>query len=568
MSSGQGENRNSKLKLPVLRGLLPLDRSRIGPDVVAGLTLAAVGIPQAMGYAKIIGVPVTLGLYTLLLPLVAFALFGASRHLVVAADSATAAMVASALISAQAPADSPRYVALTGLVALVAAGLLLVARLFRLGFLADFLSRTVLVGFLTGVGLQVAVSQLHGVLGIAKGGEGIFGPLKYSWKHLGDVQPTSVGISAAVLVLVFGVLHFFPRFPALLLAVLGAITASAAFGLGAKGVELVGAVPSGLPHLGLPDVAWGDVAGVFEVAFSCCVVILAQSAATARVYSARYGEEDDPNGDLVGLCLANFAAGLGGTFVVNGSPTQTATVDAAGGRSQLAQLTTAASLVVVLLFLAGPLSYLPEAALASVVFYIGLKLIKIGPLADIFRKSPSEFWVALLTTATVVAVGVRQGILLALVLSLLQHVRRGYRPPTAVVLHDPVRHWRMDAPEPGRMIEPGMVMYWFGGSLYYANASHFAGESRRLVHDSPTPVRWFVLEASAIPSIDYSAGQTLRELQADLAASGVVLAIVFASPGLRADLDREGVTEEVGAGHVFNTARECLEAFRAAERGG
>lgn len=566
MSSGRNENRTAKLKVPVLHGLLPLDRSRIGPDVVAGLTLAAVGIPQAMGYAKIIGVPVTLGLYTLLLPVIAFALFGASRHLVVAADSATAAMVASALITAQAPADSPRYIALTGLVALVAAALLLMARLFRLGFLADFLSRTVLVGFLTGVGLQVAVSQLHGILGIAKGGEGIFGHLKFTWEHLGDVQPWSVAISAAVLALVFGVLQFFPRFPALLLAVLGAIAASVAFGWGAKGVELVGAVPSGLPHLGLPAVAWGDVAGVFEVAFSCCVVILAQSAATARVYAARYREEDDPNGDLVGLCLANVAAGLGGTFVVNGSPTQTATVDAAGGRSQLAQLTTAASLLVILLFLTGPLSYMPEAALASVVFYIGLKLIKIGPLADIYRRSPEEFWVALLTAATVVLVGVRQGILLALVLSLLQHVRHGYRPPTAVVLYDPVRHWRMDAPVPGKMIEPGLVMYWFGGSLYYANASHFARESRRLVNDSPTPVRWFVLEASAVPSIDYSAAQALKELQQDLAGSGVVFAILFASPSLRADLDREGVTAAVGAGHIFDTPHECLDALRVAGR--
>lgn len=218
-------------RLSLLRGLLPLEIRKCGPDVLAGVTLAAVGLPQAMGYAKIIGAPVVMGLYTLFLPVLAFALLGSSRHLVVAADSATAALVAAALITEASPARSPGYIGLTGLVALVCAALLLAARLFRLGFLADFLSRTVLAGFLAGVGIQVAVGQLHGVLGIEAGGKGLFGQLWSCGQRLGDVHAATLLLSVAVMVLILGLGRLAPRFPAALLAVVGAIAASAWFGL-------------------------------------------------------------------------------------------------------------------------------------------------------------------------------------------------------------------------------------------------------------------------------------------------------------------------------------------------
>lgn len=560
-SDGKGAPRSG---LPVLKGLLPLDRSRLGPDVLAGLTLAAVGLPQAMGYAKIIGVPVVMGLYTLFLPVLAFALFGSSRHLVVAADSATAAMVAAALITAADPAGSPGYMGLTGLVALVCASLLLLARVFRLGFLADFLSRTVLTGFLTGVGLQVAVGQLHGVLGIEAGGRGLFGKLWFCGSHLDGVQAATLALSFAVMVLILGLGRLAPRFPAALLAVVGAIAASAFFGFAGMGIAPVGEVAAGLPRLGLPQAGWEDVPKVLEVAFSCVIVILAQSAATARAYAVKYREPFDPNADLLGLCAANLAAGVGGTFVVNGSPTQTATAESAGGRSQVTHLTASLAVMVILLFLTGPLGDLPEAVLATIVFLIGIKLVKVRPLMEINRRSPGEFWVAMITAATVVAVGVREGILLALVLSLLQHVKRGYRPPTAAIVRDPVRHWRMDPPEPGRMIAPGMMMYWFGGSLYYANAGFLAEQARRLVEESPEPVRWFVLEASTMPDLDFSAAETLRELVEEFRQRGVEWALLLVSPNLEADLDREGLTDLIGRERIFRTPAECFAAYRAA----
>ena len=371
-------------RVSLFQGIRPFDRSKLMPEILAGIALAALGIPEVMGYTKIIGTPVITGLYTLLLPVLAFAVFGSSRHLVVAADSATAAMVSAALASY---VGGPQYVALTSLVALVAGGLLLLARGLRLGFLADFLSRTVLIGFLTGVGFQVAFAELQGVLGLEDGGEGFWGHLFFTAKHLIDIDPATVCIACCVLGMIVVFERFAPRFPGALLAVVGMIAASAMFHWGDHGMKLVGDVPNGLPSLGLPNVAWNDVPLVLPIAFSCCIVILAQSAATSRAYAFRYGEQISEDTDLVGLSFANLAAGLSGTFVVNGSPTKTAMVDSAGGRSQIAHLTTAATVLLVLLFLTKPLSYLPNAVLAAIVFMIGVKLIKLRELAEIRKKS-------------------------------------------------------------------------------------------------------------------------------------------------------------------------------------
>ena len=296
---------------------------------MAGITLAALGIPEVMGYTKIIGTPVITGLYTLFLPVLVFALAGSSRHLVVSADSATAAMVAAGLTSLSFTANTPRYVALTSLVGLVAAGILLLARILRLGFLADFLSRTVLVGFLSGVGVQVAIGELNEMLGIEKGGHGFLSRLLFTFHHLPETQWSSMFIGLGVLAIIIGFEVFAPRFPGALLAVIGMTAASAYFHWSDRGIRIIGAVPSGLPRIGLPSVTWSDITLVLPIAFSCFIVILAQSAATSRAYALRYRDDFSQNIDLIGLALANAAAGSSSTFVVNGSPTKTAMVDTA-----------------------------------------------------------------------------------------------------------------------------------------------------------------------------------------------------------------------------------------------
>jgi MFS superfamily sulfate permease-like transporter len=328
-------------------------------------------------------------------------------------------------------------------------------------------------------------------------------------------------------------------------------------------VRLVGEVPTGLPRLGLPEVAWSDVWLVLPIALSCVIVILAQSAATSRAYALRYRDQFSENVDLVGLALANAAAGCSSTFVVNGSPTKTAMVDTAGGRSQVSHLTTAAMVLMVLLFLTKPLSFLPNAVLAAIVFLVGVKLVDYRGLTDIHRKAPREFALAAVTAATVVLIGVEQGILLALMLSLLQYVRHGYQPHTAVIVRDANDHWRMEDSVPGKMIEAGLVMYWFGSALFYANAAFFAQQARKLVDESPSPVRWLVIDGSAITSIDFSAGRAVAELQQDLANKGVVLALARINPKSGSGLDRLGLIKLIGAHRIFDSRHACLEAYGA-----
>lgn len=549
--------------LPILEGLLPFNRANLGAEVIGGITLAALGIPEVMGYTKIIGTPVVTGLYTILLPMLIFAIFGSSRHLVVGADSATAAMVAAGLTAFSFTANTPKYIALTSVVAFVAGGMLLLSRILRLGFLADFLSRTVLVGFLSGVGVQVALGELHALLGFEKSGHGFLHQMAFTFQHLSETHWPTLWIALAVLGIIVGLEIVAPRFPGALVAVIGATAASAYFHWSERGIQIVGNVPSGLPQIGLPPIDWKDIALVAPLAASCFIVILAQSAATSRAYALRYRDNYSLNVDLIGLSLANFAAGCSSTFIVNGSPTKTAMVDGAGGRSQLSHITTALVVLLVLLFLTRPLSFLPNAALAAIVFMVGVKLIDYRGLAEIYRKAPREFLVALVTALTVVFVGVEQGIILAVVLSLLQHVRRNYRPHTAVIVQDKAEHWRMEDAVPGKMIEPGMVMFWFGSDLFYANVGYFAELARTLVAESPSPVRWLVIDCSAIPSLDYSAGQALKELKQDLDRSGVVLALARIQLRHHGHLERMGLVDLIGKNRIFDSRHACLEAYRS-----
>lgn len=546
----------------ILQGILPIDKIRIPAELIAGVTLAALGIPEVMGYTRIIGTPVVTGLYTMLLPMLVFAFFGSSRHLVVGADSATAAMVAAAFTSLSLAPYTPQYVALTSLVALVTGGLLLVARLLRLGFLADFLSRSVLVGFLSGVGIQVAFSELHNLLGLQKGGHGFFGQLAFNLQHLHQTNIPGLSIAIAVLAVIVGFEILAPRFPGALVAVIAAIAASAWFQWGDHGIALVGAVPGGLPRVGLPQVSWSDIERVLPISASCFIVILAQSAATSRAYAFRYRDSFSQNADLVGLSLANVAAGFSSTFVINGSPTKTAMVDTAGGRSQISHLTTAVVVLLVLLFLTKPLAVLPNVVLAAIVFHIGLKLFDYRGLAEIYRKTPREFGLAAITGATVVLVGVQSGILLAVILSLLQYVRRGYQPHTAIITPLENERWQMEPVTPGKMIEPGLVMYWFGAELFYANVGRFVSDVRQLVHKSPTPVRWIAIDASAITAVDFSSGCALLELQQDLSKEGATLALVSLRWRHSGILDRLGLTNAIGENHMFHSRRDCVAAYR------
>ncbi len=548
--------------LPVLQGVLPVDRSRVPADMLAGLTLAALGVPEVLGYAKIAGMPLVTGLYTMLLPMAVFALLGSSRHLVVAADSATAAILAAAL-AGLAVAGSPAYVRLAGLAALLAGAMLLVARLARLGFLANFLSRTVLVGFLAGVGIQVAAGQLPDMLGITAAGRQTLPRLLATVRALPHAHPSDVAVSIGVIVIVVAARRITRRIPGPLIAVIIAIIVSWAVGLASHGVAVVGNVPRGLPSLGPPALGWHDTAALLGAAASMFVVIMAQSAATSRAYAVKYQEPFSEDTDLVGLAAANTAAAFSGTFVVNGSPTKAQMVDSAGGRSQLSPLTASAVVLVVLVLFTGPLAYLPDAALAAVVFLIAIQLVDVTEMRHIRACRKHEYAVGVLTTVAVVILGVEYGIALAVVASIVDHLRHSYSPLNSVLVKSAEGHWQAVPVTPGARTEEGLVVYRFGTSLYYANAAKLLEDVAALVGHG-APLRWMVVDCAAIGDIDYTASTGLSKLVEHLRQRHVRLVLSSVLGPVRQQLDRYGISAALGAGAYYATPGEALEAFHAA----
>ena len=548
--------------MPFLQGLLPIDSAQLPHDIIAGLTLAALGIPEVMGYTKISGTPTVTGLYTILLPLVAFALVGASRQLVVAADSATAAILAGTL-TAVAALGSKEYIGLTSTVALTVAVMLVIARIFRLGFLADFLSRSALIGFLTGVGIQVAAGEFAGLIGLAKEGHGPLMQLVSVLQRVAGANYPTTLLSLVVLAVIIGCKRLAPRAPGALIAVIGSIVASGLFNFAGHGIAVTGEVPGGLPSLFVPPLHTNEINQVLATAASCFIVIIAQSAATARAYANRYNEKGDDNADIIGLAAANAAAALTGTFVVNGSPTKTEIVDDAGGRTQVAHLTTAVLVLLVLLFLTRPLSLMPAPVLSAIVFMIGVKLIDVKGMIELYRMQKDEFVVALLAAGVVVFVDVMHGILAAVVLSLIAHARHSYLLRTRVLIRGPTGHLIPHHVEPNLLAAPGIVVYRFEADLFYANTGRFTAEVLKLANEASVPLRWIVIDATEINNIDYTAGKTLIQLGAELDRRGLGIAVVAVPAGVRHELDRYKALRVSGTHReIFATVDEAIDALR------
>ncbi len=560
---GQIVDHPFRWRLPLFQGLLPLDRAQLPSDLLAGLTLAALAIPEVMGYTKISGTPVITGLYTILIPMALYAVFGSSRHLVVGADSATAAILASSMVGLAAP-RSDEWLALAGLTALMAGGFLLLARLARLGFLSNFLSRTVLVGFLSGVGIQVALGEVSGILGLPGGGIGTVQKVLTVLAQLRQVHAMDLLVGLSVILVIVGSRRISKQIPGALIAVAGAIIASRAFHLEEHGVHLLGSIPSGLPRIGLPalHLSFALIERLAPTAFAMFVVILAQSAATSQAYAARYNEPFDENVDLVGLCLANLGAGLSGAFVVNGSPTKTQMVESAGGHCQLAQLTTSFVVLMVLLFLTGPLAYMPVAVLSAVVFLIGLELVALRGLRQIYVERPWEFWVAVITAAVVVFVGVEQSILLAIVLSLIVHTRHGYLVNNMLLAPDEAFGWRQLPISTQAQVTPGLMIYRFMHNMYYANCHVLSEEVLSLAEHASPPLSWICIDATAVNDVDFTAAETLRTLQGDLNARGIRLVLCGVVDAVMQECERSRLTDLVGRDAFFPIPAAVVAAFR------
>ncbi|VAW09241.1 Sulfate permease [hydrothermal vent metagenome] len=565
-----GDVTQTRSYLTLLEGILPIDRRTVPLDILAGVTLAALAIPEVMGYTSIARMPVVTGLYTILIPLVIFAILGSSRHLVIGADSATAAILAAGLVGTTAVAGSDEWVAMGAIVAIMAGIWLIVARFARLGFIADFLSSTVLIGFLTGVGIQVSIGQLSAMFGIDGSGVGPIQDVIADLRAISSANVATLFISAGVLAVVIGGKSISKRIPGALIAVLGSIAAGYYLDLESRGVALLGEVHGGLPPLGIPNLALGDIPPLIPISLSVFVVILAQSAATSRAYAKKHGETFSMNSDLAGLGVANLGAGLSGTFMVAGSPTKTQMVDDAGGKTQLAMVTTSLIVLIVLLFLTGPLQYMPVAALASVVFVIGVELIDARAMREIYVERPVEFWVALATAITVIIVGVEQGIILAIILSILAHTRHSYRPRNNLVAKNESGSGSTEAfpLATGKQAAPGLEIYRFTHDMYYANAETLSREVLDLIERSDPPLEWFCIDLTSVTDVDYTAAATLAQLHEELESRGIRLVFTHADDHVHHGLDVSHVTDRTGQDAYFTSTEALLRAYRREHGGG
>ena len=548
----------------LLEGVLPL-KAPLTSEIIAGLILAAVGIPEVMGYAKIAGMPVITGLYTILLPIAVFAIFCSSRHLIVGADSATAAILSGTLVTIAA-IGSPNYVALASTVALLCAVFLIMARAFKLGFIANFMSRTVLIGFLSGVGVQVAVSQLANMLGISgEGGLNTIPQLINVFTHLFQINIHTLILSLIVVAIIIGARRISHKIPGALITVIGTVIFSFLFNFQGIGISILGNIPSGLPNFGIPAVDISILPNLMITVVTCFIVILSQSTATARAFTIRYSESVDEDKDIFALGLANGVAGLTGTFVVNGSPTKTEIVDDAGSRTQAASLITAVAVFIVLLFLTKSMSFLPNATLACIVFVIGITMIDISHLKDIRRKVKSEYFLAIITAATVVVMGVLWGILLSIIFSIILHLSHSYRPTNSIFAKDKKGEWAFEPVKVGKSTEEGLLIYRFNRDLYFANSDKLKEEVLKLVDASDPPLKLFVLNTAGFSGVDYTSAEMFKDLYRELKERNVKFALTSMLPDLKDQFDHLGLTKLIGEENIYENVHEALNAYESGE---
>jgi high affinity sulfate transporter 1 len=547
--------------LAMLRGYRP---EWLRYDVTAGLSVAAVALPTAIAYAQLAGFPPVVGLYASILPLVAYAVFGTSRQLIVNPDAATCAMVA-AIVGPLAGGDPDLYVTLAVALAGLTGLACLAAGVFRLGFLADLLGKPVLVGFLNGIAISIFLGQIGKVFGFPIESGRIVPRLLEFLSRLPETHLPTLAVGATTFVVLKAVQRLVPRLPAPLIALLVAVALVQGLRLDQHGVAVVGAVPAGLPGLRWPAVPPEHIRPLLQGALGLALVSFTSGMVTARSFAARNGYDIDVDREFVALGACNVAAGLSQGFAVTGADSRTAVNDLMGGKSQATGLIAAATMALVLLFLTGPLQYLPISGLGAVLISAALGLFDGRALARLFRIHQGEFAVCAAALLGVVTLGALEGILVAVALAMLVLLIRSARPTDAVLgsveglsgYHNVARH-------DGAATVPGLVMYRFNASLIFYNASHFKRRVLVVVAASPG-TSWLVLDASPIVQLDSTGADTIAALADELGARGIRLVLASVHAQAQRMLERSGALERLGARAMFATLRSAVESYQSEE---
>ncbi len=544
--------------LAQLRGYRP---SWLRADILAGVAVTAYLVPQCLAYADLAGVPATNGLWVAVIAMVAYALLGTSRMLSVGPESAAAIMVAAA-VGPLAAGDPDRYVALTAALALLVGLICLAAFALRLGFVADLLSKPILIGYMAGVALIMIATQLGKLTGVDVASDNAVGIVIELSGKLRDIQPAPLVIGLGVLVFLLALHRVAPLAPGTLIAVLGAAAIVAVLGLESQGVTVVGPVPGGLPTPALPAIDPADVTALIGSAAAITIVGYSDVALTGRAFAARNGEVIDANREFLALGTANVAAGLTGGFATSASGSRTAIIDAMHARSQATGLVAAASVTIVVLLVPGLIASIPNAALGGIVVYAALRLINVGELRRLWRFRATELGLALTALVGVLVFDVLAGILVAVGLSVADLFARVARPPASVLGRVPGLaglHNIEDYPDAEQI--PGLVVFRYDAPLCFANADDFHDRALEAVDAQQTPVEWFLLNAEAIVELDVTAADALRALLDDLALRHVTFAMARVKQEFRAQLARGDLLGAVGEEHIFPTLPVAVEAF-------
>ncbi|MGB4762802.1 MAG: SulP family inorganic anion transporter [Candidatus Saccharimonas sp.] len=531
--------------------------SHVRRDLIAALVVTAIAIPQSLGFAIIVGLPPITGLYTALVAPIVFGLLARTRRLVVGPDSATAALVASgAMLVAQ--AGSVGYAGVVALLTLLVAVVLLIMAALRLGLLADLISRPVLVGFIAGVGVQLMARNFPGILGVSAEGS-VWDYLIAPFMHLGNIN----GMTATISLLVIGVMLILrkTRLPGELIGLVLAALFVIVFQAGNYGVQLVGALPGGFPAITGIDLSLATIGSLLPAAIAIALVILAQSSSLIRTTAAEHDEPVSLNRDLFALGSANIVSSFTQGFAVNGSPVRTMAAESAGGRTSMVNVWMGIFIGIILLFGTQLFAYIPQAALASIVFVLGYRLIKFGEFAHVWRVHPTEFLVAMIALIGTAVFGVMLGVCVAVVVSLTERLIRQYHPKDSILLRDgELSPWAEERLGVGRAVPKDLLVYSFNGSLFFENIHYFTQRLSQAVASTKNPVRMVVIDAGAIDSIDYTAVGVLESFCRHLSSDGVTLGFAHVSPNLADQFERYGIKTLVGENNIYMTLGGAIRA--------
>ena len=531
-------------------------------DVVAGLVLTAFLVPVGMGYAEASGLPAISGLYATMVPLVAYAVFGPSRILVLGPDSSLAPIIAVTILPL-AEGDPARAVALAGLLAVLVGAILVLAGVVRLGYLTDLLSLPIRYGYLNGIALTVIVSQLPKVFGFSVDADGLVPEAAAFVRGLldGETVPPALAIGASSVAVVVAGRRWLPSFPWVLAAVVLGIAAVVAFDL-ADEVAVVGVLPEGLPSFDVPTVDVDDLGPLTAAALSIALVAFADTSVLSRTFAARLGDDVDPNQEMVALGLANMSAGLFQGFPISSSASRTPVAESAGARTQVTGLVGAIAIALLLVLAPGLVRNLPQATLGAIVIVAATSLVEIRGVRRLWHTRKTEFWLSLVCFLGVAVLGVIAGIFLAIGLALGQFIQRAWRPHDAVLgrvaglkgYHDVTRH-------PEGLQVPGLVLYRWDAPLFFANAARFRERVLRVVRRAEPPARWIVVAAEPITDVDATAARALADLLDDLGARGVRFAFAEVKDPVWDGLRVYGLAERIGDAYRFPTLGTAVRGY-------